>query len=99
MGGFFGGFAWEGYGYLVPCRSFQVRSIMHLAKDQPKGGDLVDTFVEHTWACVFWNTLRDSDVRSVHRQEKPLAPCRAVVRHSKRALGTAQLPCVLPNLS
>lgn len=24
VGGFFGGFAWEGYGYLVPCRSFQV---------------------------------------------------------------------------
>ncbi|CAM9243846.1 unnamed protein product [Ectocarpus sp. 12 AP-2014] len=23
VGGFFGGFAWEGYGYLVPCRSFQ----------------------------------------------------------------------------
>lgn len=25
VGGFFGGFAWEGYGYLIPCRSFQVR--------------------------------------------------------------------------
>lgn len=24
VGGFLGGFAWEGYGYLVPCRSFQV---------------------------------------------------------------------------
>lgn len=28
VGGFFGGFAWEGYGYLVPCRSFQVRLIV-----------------------------------------------------------------------
>lgn len=34
VGGFLGGFAWEGYGYLVPCRSFQVDDDVAFGPDQ-----------------------------------------------------------------